>query len=395
MFFDLNVPVHHPQQSSAQNSSKKNKGKQPQQAVDVSYSPAQIAAIEAKLDLLVHLGYTVLALNQTVQTAVVPKSHVNILESLVAQLKSRPGVILLKRLTIILDQDSEKGFGLTPANAAIFKPYDLISLVPTTLPTFSLACLSHSQPSALTAHIISLPLTLRLDFRMKHTLVRTALKNGAVFEINYVGALGGDHDVALIEAGAAESGAAAKRNWWATAKEVTRVTKGKGLVVSGGVVAAADLRAPKDVANLITLLGLAQEVSHSASTKIPKSLVLRAQTRQTFRAVFSDPVLVIPEGTSMALDSNAGLGAVSPSKPSDNGSGGSGKEGTPMTLDSTPAQGPAPPPKPSDNRSGGSEKKRAREDEGDDLEAPLKPSTTPVEGSSRKKKRKKNNQEAR
>lgn len=58
------------------------------------------------------MGYTVLALNQTVQTAVVPKSHVNILDSLVAQLKSRPGVILLKRLTIILDQDSEKGFGL-------------------------------------------------------------------------------------------------------------------------------------------------------------------------------------------------------------------------------------------------------------------------------------------
>lgn len=96
----------------------------------------------------------------------------------------------------------------------------------------------------------------------------------------------------------------------------------------------------------------------------------------------------------MALDSNAAHGAVSPSKPSDNGSGASGK-GTPMTLDSTPAQGPAPPPKESDNRSGGSDKKRAREDEGDDLEAPLKTSTTPVEGSSRKKKRKKNNQEAR
>lgn len=122
--------------------------------------------------------------------------------------------------------------------------------MPTTLPAFSLACLTHSQPSVLTAHIISLPLTLRLDFRMKHTLVRTALKNGAVFEISYVGALGGDNDAALVEAGAAESGATAKRNWWATAKEVTRVTKGKGLIVSGGVVTEADLRAPKDVSNL-------------------------------------------------------------------------------------------------------------------------------------------------
>ncbi|KAJ7696747.1 RNase P subunit p30-domain-containing protein [Mycena rosella] len=348
MFFDLNFPVHHPQQSSAQNASKKTKGKQPQQQIDVTYSAAQIGAIEARVDLLVHLGYTAIALNQTVQTAVVPKTHANILETLVAQLKPRPGIVLLKRLTIVLDQESEKGFGLTPANVAIFKPYDLIALVPTTQPTFSLACLTHSQPSALTAHIIALPLTLRLDFRMKHTLVRTALKNGAVFEINYVGALGGDHDAVLVDAGAAESGAAAKRNWWATAKEVTRVTKGKGLIVSGGVVAEADLRAPKDVANLITLLGLPQESSHSASTKIPKSLVLRAQTRQTYRAVFSEPVLVIPEGD----------------------------------------------PIPSQNTSGGSEKKRPREDEDAvTSQTGSVPQPDPAaEGSSRKKKRKKNNQ---
>ncbi|KAJ6541642.1 RNase P subunit p30-domain-containing protein, partial [Mycena capillaripes] len=372
MFFDLNVPVHHPQQSSAQNSSKKNKGKQPQQPVDVSYSPAQIGAIDARLDLLVHLGYTVIALNQTIQTAVVPKSHINILDSLVAQLKPRPGVVLLKRLTIVLDQDSEKGFGLTLANAAIFKPYDLISLVPTTQPTFSLACLTHSQPSVLTAHIISLPLTLRLDFRMKHTLVRTALKNGAVFEISYVGALGGDNDATLVEAGAAESGATAKRNWWATAKEVTRVTKGKGLIVSGGVVTEADFRAPKDVSNLITLLGLPQEVSHSASTKIPKSLVLRAQTRQTYRAVFSEPVLVIPEG-------------VTP---------------TPIPTTDNTSQNISSPSKAPENRAGGSDKKRPREDEGEEAVVSSQKKTNntaapdPGEGSSRKKKRK-NNQEAR
>ncbi|KAJ7144800.1 PHP domain-like protein [Mycena crocata] len=353
MFFDLNFPVHHPQQSSAQNLSKKSKGKQPQQTVDASYSPAQIGAVEARLNLLVHLGYTVIALNQTVQTAVVPKSHVNILDGLVAQLKPRPGVILLKRLTIILDQESEKGFGLTPANAAIFKPYDLLALVPTTQPTFSLACLTHSQPSVLTAHIISLPLTLRLDFRMKHTLVRTALKNGAVFEINYVGALGGDNDAVLVEAGAAENGASAKQNWWATAKEVTRVTKGKGLIVSGGVVTKADLRAPRDVSNLITLLGLPQDASHSASTKIPKSLVLRAQTRQTYRAVFSEPVLVIPEGSAPA----------------------------PTTIDENSTRNAS---------ESGNEKKRPREEEVGNAAVP-----DPAENSSRKKKRKKNNQETR
>jgi len=157
------------------------------------------------------------------------------------------------------------------------------------------------MPSPLTAHIISLPLTLpRLAFYLKHTLIRTALKNGAVFEIGYVGALGGENDPLLVRAGGAEDGPAAKRNWWAAAREVLRVTKGKGkgVVVSGGVVSEADLRAPRDVANLISVLGLAQDGAHSSLTKVPQSLVLRAQTRHTYRAVLSEPKLVVPEGYS-------------------------------------------------------------------------------------------------
>lgn len=69
---------------------------------------------------------------------------------------------------------------------------------------------------------------------MKHTMVRTALRNGAVFEISYASALDNT----------------AKRNWWAAAREVVRVTKGKGLIVTGGCTEVADLRAPKDVGNL-------------------------------------------------------------------------------------------------------------------------------------------------
>lgn len=190
-------------------------------------------------------------------------------------------------------------FCQTNANASLFPSYDLISLVPLTQTTFSLACLTHTMPSPLTAHIISLPLTLpRLSFHLKHTLIRTAIKNGAVFEISYVGALGGENDPTLSNAGGAENGQTAKRNWWAAAKELTRVTKGKNLLVSGGVASEVDLRAPSDVRNLcaslsphrqsyffynsisirsITLLGLAQDVAHSSLTKVPKSLVVRAR----------------------------------------------------------------------------------------------------------------------
>lgn len=285
MFFDLNLPI--PSSSQAlvgQSQSKKGKGKQPISGSPVTFSPSQINALEARIDLLVRcefcplhivsfsygfeVGYTVLGFNQVVHKKVELKSHVNTVEPLVNELRQRPGIVYLKRLSIILDDDSEKGFGLvsqvyqrrrmcsisrlqTNANASLFTGYDLIGLTPMTQATFSLACLTHSMPSPLTAHIISLPLTLpRLSFHLKHTLIRTAIKNGAVFEISYVGALGGDNDPILLSAGGAENGAAAKRNWWAAAREVARVTKGKNIIISGGVVSEADLRAPRDVANL-------------------------------------------------------------------------------------------------------------------------------------------------
>lgn len=93
---------------------------------------------------------------------------------------------------------------------------------------------------------------------MKHTLVRTAIKNGAVFEINYVGALGGEHDSVSMQAGIADSGTSAKRNWWAASRELVRVTKGKGLLLSSGVASSGDLRAPRDIGNLCVILLLAR-----------------------------------------------------------------------------------------------------------------------------------------
>ncbi|KAL4257386.1 RNase P protein component 3 family protein [Pleurotus pulmonarius] len=300
MFFDLNIPV--PSSSSSSVSqAKKGKGKQAKATTPSAsaFSPSQVNALESRIDLLLQLGYTVLAFNQVVDKKVDTKSHCNVLDSLLPQLKQRPGVVFLKRLTIILDEDSEKGFGLINANIPIFNSYDLISLLPTSATTFSLACLTHSLPSPLTAHIISLPLTLpRLPFRMKHTLIRTALKNGAVFEINYIGALGGENDPCLVTADAAINDSSAKRNWWAASRELCRVTKGKGILVSSGAIADADLRAPRDIGNIISLLDVPQNTARDSMSTLPRSLVRRAETRKTYRAVLSEPKVVIPENPS-------------------------------------------------------------------------------------------------
>jgi ribonuclease P/MRP protein subunit RPP1 len=133
MYFDLNVHVPGSGRPTEVSQSKKGKGKQPQQSSSATYSAAQITVIEARIDLLVHcqwvslpvsmiwnyvwcsltaVGYTVIAFSQTVQKKVDPKTHVNVLDPLLAQLRKRAGVVVLKRLTVILDDESEKGTGL-------------------------------------------------------------------------------------------------------------------------------------------------------------------------------------------------------------------------------------------------------------------------------------------
>jgi ribonuclease P/MRP protein subunit RPP1 len=129
----------------------------------------------------------------------------------------------------------------TNNNTSSLSSYDIISVLPTTQASFSLACLTHSVPGTLTAHIISLDLSSqpRLPFYLKHTLIRTAIRNGAVFEIPYAPAVSANDEHK-------------RRNWWANAREVARDTHGKNILLSGGGQAVADLRAPLDVANMLS-----------------------------------------------------------------------------------------------------------------------------------------------
>ena len=65
------------------------------------------------------VGYTAISLAYTIQTKFDPKAHEDILGTLVAQLRTREGIQFLKRLTIVLDDESDKGNGLVSGNNLI------------------------------------------------------------------------------------------------------------------------------------------------------------------------------------------------------------------------------------------------------------------------------------
>ena len=58
------------------------------------------------------VGYTAIALDHTIQTKFDPKMHENVFERLFAQLRKREGILYIKRLTIVMDDESDKGNGL-------------------------------------------------------------------------------------------------------------------------------------------------------------------------------------------------------------------------------------------------------------------------------------------
>ena len=70
--------------------------------------------------------------------------------------------------------------------------------------------------------------------RLKHTLVKTAIRNGAMFEVCYTGVLSVDEGV--------------RRAWWGCAREAVRACQ-KGIVFSSG--GEESFRAPRDVANML------------------------------------------------------------------------------------------------------------------------------------------------
>ncbi|KAG8744342.1 hypothetical protein FRC10_010322 [Ceratobasidium sp. 414] len=302
MFIDLNVPFlpsgfNANAQTSGKQKQKQKAGSSARVATPPTLSPTDLDAINSRLDTLVHLGYTVIALNYTVEGKIDPATHVNPLLSV----PSRKDIVVLRRLTIILGESSEKGFGLSTQHATNLASYDIIALQPTTANSFSLACLTHTQPSPTTAHVISIDAasaTPQLPFRLKLSLVRTAIRNGAAFEISYSGALASDES--------------ARRNWWAGAREITRATKGKGLLLTGGGQTIADLRAPLDAINLANILGLDQNTARNAMSLDAKSLVTRASTRQTYRAVLSAPIVV---GSAGSPDSPVEEVGIAPTQP--------------------------------------------------------------------------------
>ncbi|KAJ1018994.1 hypothetical protein NDA16_004797 [Ustilago loliicola] len=199
--------------------------------------------------------------------------------------RNADGLTQLSRLTLVLDDQSmaKSGSGWVTNNANALQSYDLLAVRPTTEAAFQHACLTLSELKPFSIDIISLDFGAqpRLPFFLKRSTVNAALENGVQFEITYAQAV-------------SEDGSKARKNLISGARDLLRVTNGKGVFFSSGATEALSLRAPYDVINLGAIFGLNPSAARDAISSNCRSLLLRSQTRKTYRGVVSHPVVVLP-----------------------------------------------------------------------------------------------------
>ncbi|KAH8151295.1 uncharacterized protein LAJ45_04497 [Morchella importuna] len=203
------------------------------------------------------LGYNVVALNHTI-SGKFSQSHVNPISP--DPFPQHPRLKILRRVTVVLD-DPAQCHHLT----SLVNYYDLVALRPTNDKLLLQAC------SSLECDLISIDLSQRLSYNLKHKIVGTAIQRGVFLEICYSASI---HDVA------------ARRNLMQNAASLIRATRGRGIIISSEARKAVGVRAPFDVMNLATLWGLSQEKGREAVGGLSRTVVIQAGLkRRSFRGV--------------------------------------------------------------------------------------------------------------
>ena len=156
----------------------------------------------------------------------------------------------LSRLNIVASDAIQPGSTFT----SVSKSYDLIAIVPKTERAMQQAC------SSLDCDIICLELNQRLPFKLKPSLLASAVKRGIHFEIIYSGLL---------------RDPTSRRHLINNSQALTRILRGRNLILSSGARNSFEMRGPADVMALATqLLGFAsKEKAQLALTQGPKNAV--------------------------------------------------------------------------------------------------------------------------
>ncbi|RLM00758.1 hypothetical protein CFD26_108774 [Aspergillus turcosus] len=208
--------------------------------------------ISDTLSFLAELGYTTVALSQTI-SGKLPSN----LAPPPAPANAPKNLKLLSRVNLTLSDPAQN-----QRLASLAQVYDLVALRPTNEKALLNACTN------LECDLISLDLSVRLPFYFKFKMLSAAIERGVRLEICY-------------GPGVTGSGLEARRNLIGNAMSLIRATRGRGIVVSSEARRALGVRAPWDVINLTCVWGLSQELGKEAVSEEARKVTALAKLKRT------------------------------------------------------------------------------------------------------------------
>ncbi|KAK9455966.1 RNase P subunit p30-domain-containing protein [Dipodascopsis uninucleata] len=212
------------------------------------------------VSMLIGLGYTTIAFDYEISDNKIPSNLLCPIQTSIFSI-TYPDVNFLTRITIQLSDSSQ-----SQSLPSLASKFDLVVVKPTNEKLFIAACTSLDS-----IDLITLDLSNRLPFHLRHRTLGAAISRGLKFEIKY------SSSIKEINA---------RRNLISNAASLYRATRGKSIIISSNACNSLESRSPYDVINLSTLWGFTTEKGKSAITTDARSVVVHARIRrQSYRQV--------------------------------------------------------------------------------------------------------------
>ena len=235
---------------------------------------------------LVDFGYETIAVNRTIspdkqgkggQDKIPGPPNLTNLPGLEDLKKTCPKLRLLTRVTVVIEDQQQVRF----IHGETVQSYDIVSVQPMTEKLFQQVSL------AIECDVITFDMTSRMPFYIRHPQVKLAVDRGISFEILYAPAIRND---------------GLRKHTVTNALELTRVCKGRNVIISSSAERTMELRGPYDIINLGLLFGIKSEQGKGAISKNVRSVIYHAEARnKTVKGVVSlEKIPVPPSGVKRA-----------------------------------------------------------------------------------------------
>ncbi|CAI5757611.1 unnamed protein product [Candida verbasci] len=183
-------------------------------------------------------------------------------ESLIPQF---PKLKLFTRITLIIN-DLSKLSNLSKLQQC----FDLIAIQPLNEKVFQNAIVNLEN----NIDIISIDLSSRLNFYLKHKVVSNGLNKGIKFEIQYSQTISN-----YISNDVGSNSNLIKKNWFNNVLQLIRSSRSRGLIISSGAQNPLQIRNLNDILILLKTLGIKHEKGKSFITLNPERALINGKLR--------------------------------------------------------------------------------------------------------------------